>query len=166
MIKQHTYPAKWQDQPKDLIPLTILVVGPVGWGDQVPKEVQSAYSCDGALETSRNRDCVLYTAQTAEEGLQVIQQRNPHLTIIDTNLTSSHTGNDGITKVLVPARKDGYQGKVLCLGYEERGDRWESRTAGADEFLEEPAARKGLNLQKTMRFLLEQCPFVYSPKKH
>lgn len=112
------------------------------------------------------RNCELYVARTAKEGLELIGRYGPDLTIIDVCLK---VGKDGVDQVLIPARKRGYRGRVICMGFTKEGDQVYSRRHGADEFVEETVFTqepyKKSDFLQLAHMLLYDCPFTYTPRE-
>ncbi len=76
-----------------------------------------------------------------------------HLVVLDMELDDGSGGYDGVTDVLVPARKKGYQGAVLGWtgARHERFRNYQKRAtdAGADGFVsKDQAAKEGVFIQE------------------
>lgn len=165
------YDFQTRDEGVKMSPLVLGAVVPDEssgyWTDFFSGAIRMDYQVNETPLLGARRDCELYVATATDEGLELITGHTPALTVIDVCLEPGNShGTDGVDNILIPARAQGYFGRVLCMGFADNGDQIHSRQQGADEFVEERFLEDRTygksRFLSLAHYLLHHCPFTYA----
>ena len=140
----------------------------------VPRVMQDAYNGQ-SFESCRFRDCMMHTTDNPGQAFGMIQAHSPGLVVVEYSFSGQYDDTHSLDQIVKPARKKGFGGKILCVG--DIGHCIMARAAGCDEYLDErnylmsedEAKTLGCvtgdrRMEKTIKFVLDDYPFVYVEK--